>query len=104
MDELNVQQRFFYFQTLLIFKCIHGLAPQYLTNNIVLDIEIKDKRTRQHDRNLYLPIPESEFHKKIFFYRGARTWNNLPSNLKECNTLNSFKVQLKNYIKNAAHE
>ena len=75
---LNVRQRFFYFQTLLIFKCIHGLTPQYSTNNIILDIEIKDKRTRQHDTNLYLPIPESEFHKKIFLYRAARTWNNLP--------------------------
>ena len=57
---MNVRQRFFYFQTLLIFKCIHGLAPQYLTNNIVLDIEIKEKRTRQHDM-------------KMFFYKGAKT-------------------------------
>ena len=57
---MNVRQRFFYFQTLLILKCIHGLAPQYLTNNIVLDIEIKEKRTRQHDM-------------KMFFYKGAKT-------------------------------
>ena len=100
---MNVKERYLYFQTLLIFKCIHGLAPHYLTNNIILDIEVKERRTRKHDMNLYLPIPESENHKKMFIYRGAKSWNNLPGHLKDCHDIEQFKRRLKNYVKNVAH-
>ena len=37
---MNVKQRFQYFNIILIFKCIHGLAPQYLCNNITIACEI----------------------------------------------------------------
>ena len=47
---------------------------------------------------------ESENHKKMFFYRAARSWNNLPSYLKECTNLDNFKKSLKYYIRNAAHD
>ena len=100
---MNIRERYFYFQTLLIFKCIHGLAPHYLTNNIIMEIEIKEKKTRKHDMDLYLPFPESESHKKMLIYRGARSWNNLPDYLKESGNLDQFKRQLKVFIKNAAH-
>ena len=100
---MNVKERYLYFQTLLIFKCIHGLAPHYLTNNIILDIEVKERITRQHDMNLYLPIPESENHKKMFIYRGAKSWNNLPGHMKDCNDLDKFKRLLKYHVKNVAH-
>ena len=101
---MNIKERCYYFQTLLIFKCIHGLAPHYLTNNVIMNIEVKERQTRQHDMDLYIPIPESEFHKKMFFYRAARSWNNLPSYLKECTNLDNFKKSLKYYIRNAAHD
>ena len=96
---MNVKQRYCYFQILLIFKCIHGLAPQYLVNEIILECEVKESKTRKHPMNLYLPIPQNEFHRKMFFYRGARSWNELPNQLKECTNLNTFKVLLKKYIK-----
>lgn len=96
---MNVSQRYFYFELLLIYKCIYGLAPPYLSNEVVLEIEIKQIRTRLHDMNLYLPIPESEYHKRMFMYRAARSWNKLPSNIKECTSLPSFKKLLKYYIK-----
>ena len=100
---MNIRERYFYFQTLLIFKCIHGLAPHYLTNNIIMEIEIKEKKTRKHDMDLYLPFPESESHKKMLIYRGAKSWNNLPDYLKESSNLDQFKRQLKAFIKNAAY-
>jgi len=88
---MNVRERFFYFQTLLIFKCLQGCAPEYLLNNVIMAFEVNSMVTRKHPMNLYLPFPECEFHKTMLFYRGARDWNNLPSNLKECSDLDLFK-------------
>ena len=35
MKVMNVRQRRDYFMSLLVFKCIHGLAPDYLSNEIL---------------------------------------------------------------------
>jgi hypothetical protein len=80
---MDVKERFFYFQTLLIFKCIHGYAPEYLLNNVIMAFEVSTIMTRKHPMNLYLPFPECEFHKNMLFYRGAWNWNNLPDDLKD---------------------
>ena len=97
---MNVRQRLLYFQTLLIFKSIHGLAPEYLNNNVIMDFEISKKITRKHNMNLYLPFPECQFQKNMLFYRGARDWNALPGHIKDCHELDKFKKVLKYYIKN----
>jgi hypothetical protein len=96
---MNVRERFFYFQTLLVYKCIYGLAPDYLTNNVTMEIDINGVNTRKHPMNLYLPIPDSEFHKSMLFYRGASCWNDLPGFLKDCSNINDFKRLLKCHIK-----
>ena len=36
---MNVNQRCQYFTTTLMFKCIHGLAPTYLVDNIVMNCD-----------------------------------------------------------------
>ena len=96
---MNIRQRYLYFLILLIFKCIHGLAPNYLTNNVIFDFEVSQKATRKHEMNLYLNLPENEFHKNMLFYSGAKEWNLLPNYLKDCNDIVQFKQKLKSYIK-----
>ena len=98
---MTIKQRCYYFQNLLIFKSIHGLAPQYMINNVTLEMEVKEVRTRRHDLDLYIPKANSEFHKRMLFYRGARSWNELPRNIKDCENLNQFKRLLKRHIKSS---
>ena len=98
---MTIKQRCYYFQNLLIFKSIHGLAPQYMINNVILELEIKEVRTRRHDLDLFIPKANSEFHKRMLFYRGARSWNELPRNIKDCENLNQFKRLLKRHIKSS---
>ena len=49
--------------------------------------------------NVYIPPYEKDVFKHKFEYSGAKIWNNLPGFIKECTSLNSFKSQLKTYIK-----
>ena len=70
---MNVTERLDYFECLLVFKCIHGMAPGYLTNNITMDIEIrKNVNTRTHDMNVHIPFPNSETVKKSLYYSGGK--------------------------------
>lgn len=61
---MDVKQRKIYFQNNLMFKCIHGLASGYLTNYILMAIEVSGINTHSHDRNVYFPFPDKELSKK----------------------------------------
>jgi hypothetical protein len=68
MDTIH---HFKYFQCVLMFKCIHGMAPDYLHNEIIMQTEINPISTRSHGRNLYLPLPQTEMYKYKFMYNAA---------------------------------
>ena len=95
---MNVQQRFDYFQHLLVFKCIHGMAPDYLVNEIVMDIEVRSVNTRSHDMNLHIPFPKNEHAKRSLLYSGAKNWNTLPNQIKEITSLDYIKSNLKTHV------
>lgn len=95
---MTIKQRFYYFQAILLFKCIHGLAPDYLVNEITMLFEVNGFNTRSHDMNVYLPLPPNEFYKRKCMYNGAVIWNNLPSHLKDMNNIDCFKRHLKKHV------
>ena len=68
-------------------KQLYGIKGQELNW-----FEISQTNTRKHE--IYLFVPDNEFHKSIF-YRGAEAWINLPDNLKEYPDILTFKRQLK---------
>jgi hypothetical protein len=51
---------------------------------------------RNSDTDLVLPMPNTEFRKRIFRYNGTTfRWSNLPVNVKKANTLIYFKKLIK---------
>ena len=96
---MNVKQRAAYFNLLLMFKCIHGLAPEYLCNQVTMSVDISERNTRSVNyNNVHVPFPRKTIFKSSFVYNGSVLWNNMPNFLKECSTILSFKKFLKEYI------
>ena len=57
-------------------------------------------RPRIHEVTpLMSKIRKYEFAKKGFHYSALKAWNDLPAELRELPTQNSFKKQLKTYLK-----
>ena len=55
---MNVHQRRDYFMSILMFKCIHGLAPDYLCNEITMQNEISERTTRSlSSLNIKVHVP-----------------------------------------------
>ena len=53
--------------------------------------------TREYNiRNLVLPQPKTELHKKSFGYHGASVWNGLHSEVKKAQSVVQFKTDFKN--------
>ena len=82
----------------LMFKCIHGFAPKYLSDLVILP-HPHNRTLRSIDNNvLYTCRSRTELvHRGSFRLQGPQMWNSLPRNITECQTLTLFKSKLKTY-------
>ncbi len=83
---------------LMVFKCLHGLAPSYMSE--LISITRCSYNTRAAAKNLVVILLT---HKKIFANRslsvaGPKRWNVLPDHLRYCNCLTVCQKNLKTYL------
>ena len=75
-----------------MFKCIHGLAPHYLSNDVTMHFDIHGYDTKNAENmDLYIPRCTKEIYKRSFSYKGSSLWNKLPPYVKESTSLIDFK-------------
>ena len=69
---MPLEERVWYFTDSLMFKAIHGDAPQWMNINILMSCESHSRQTRNaNSMNMYLPgVNEKQF-RHAFQYRGA---------------------------------
>ena len=84
---------------LLVFKTLNGLAPQYLSELLV--VKPRTRYSLRSDSETLLVIPKATrktFGDRAFFRAGPTVWNALPSSLRNCVNIDSFKEQFKTYL------
>ena len=80
-----------------MYKCVKGLAPEYLIDIVITPHRRKLRSTTE----LKLPVIRSrttQVHKWLFASMGPRTWNGLPINLKEAESIEQFKSLVKTHL------
>ena len=90
---LDVTEKILFNDLVLAFKCVNGLAPDYLIKYFV-------KRSAVHYRNtrgcnsFVIPRCRLSTGQRGFYYRGPREWNGLAENIKNVKEIDSFKKTL----------
>ena len=98
---LGFPQRVIYKLCVLSYKCLHGLAPKYLSRRCVRIIDIPGRahlRSASAGQLVVTSTNRKTLGDKGFSYAGPIAWNNLPCFLRDdasTPSLNSFKKQLK---------
>ena len=95
---LPVKQRIQYKVNLVTFKAINGLAPVYIQQLIQVYEPSRSLRSAALRK-----LVEPRSHKRrsgdrAFRNCAPRLWNNLPHEVTECTTVDSFKRQLKHHL------
>jgi hypothetical protein len=81
-----------------MFKCIHGLAPFYLSNNVLMECEMISRPLRSYDSmNVFIPFTNF-YQSKSFICTAGKYWNQLPRVLQDICDINVFKTKLKQYV------
>ncbi|MCJ8744369.1 hypothetical protein PDJAM_G00117870, partial [Pangasius djambal] len=81
---------------LLTYKALNGLAPQYLSDMLVL--YVPPRLLRSKDAGC-LSVPRiAKTGGRAFSYQAPKLWNSLPVNVREADTVSVFKSRLKTYL------
>uniref|UniRef100_A0A669CX68 Reverse transcriptase domain-containing protein n=1 Tax=Oreochromis niloticus TaxID=8128 RepID=A0A669CX68_ORENI len=87
---------------LLVFKCLNGLGPSYLSD---LLLPYKPLRTLRSSGTGLLIVPKVRTHthgEAAFQWYGPRLWNSLPEELRAAENVHVFKNRLKTHLFNLA--
>nr|XP_058947926.1 uncharacterized protein LOC131775812 [Pocillopora verrucosa] len=76
----------------MMFRCLHGLAPEYLSSKFTWRDSAYDLRDSENKLNV--PLPPTYYYRKSFSYNGATLWNSLPCDIRNAESLGVFKRQL----------
>ncbi len=99
---LPITYRVQYKVLLLVYKCLNGLAPQYLQELL----QYRNSRPGLRSTGRLLDIPRTRlvtYGDRAFSTIGPRLWNTLPLKLKNAQSVNSFKTNLKTHLFNLAY-
>ena len=82
---------------LLTFKCLHGLAPTYLS--ALLSPYCPTRSLRSSDQLLLnQPTSRTKIGERSFSCAAPRAWNQLPLAVRQCTSVSQFKVALKTHL------
>ena len=96
---MTCEERFKYLTCVLMFKCIHGIAPSYLSNGVNLERDVATYNSRSKDSmNAQVPSWRTEYYKHSFSYKSTILWNSLPNEIKNATTLTLFKKKCKAFF------
>ena len=96
LDWQTIEERQRFHTAILMFKCVHGLCPAYMSDQVTFLNEVNVYNTRAtNGLNVLVPHPEKDIFKRSFLYNGAILWNSLPEFLKESESVHDFKSKYK---------
>jgi len=70
----------------LVFKCLHNLVPQYLSNYFIRNYNVHGYNTRRK-ADLHLPKPKLSLGKRTFRFSGTALFNSLPCKIQQAVSL-----------------
>ena len=69
---MTMNQRYFYFTSTLVYKCMNGLTSKTLSDRFNKPLDVHNIETRfAKNNNLCLPHPRTNYMKKGFSYTGV---------------------------------
>ena len=95
---LPVEYRIIYKFCLLVYKCLYGIAPQYLTDLLTPKITYSSLRSSSDLLSLSLNVPKSTYGAQAFAYFAPYHWNKLPLGIRLSTSVDIFKKSLKTYL------
>ena len=93
LEQLNWgkrETRRLFHKAILMYKCQNN-EVEGVNTNLMRHLQMHNYNTRRKS-NFRLPL------KRTFRYSAAQIWNSLPTDVKQCKSLPSFKLSVKHFL------
>jgi hypothetical protein len=91
---------------LLVFKCLSGTAPVYLSELLTVKCTrrvLRSSTSTEEAPLLVVPVHKNKTHlDRSFSFSGPTVWNSLPPDVRACDNIDLFKKKQKTYFFNKA--
>ena len=98
---LRMEQRIEFKLAVLVYRCLHGLAPSYLSNSLhrVSNLESRRRLRSASTSALVVPLTRlSTVGDRAFPVAAVRVWNGLPPHVTSSPSLLTFRRHLKTVL------
>jgi len=97
---LRVPERIQYKLCLLTYKCLHNLAPNYLSVYIVPLSAVPSRQNLRSSKSsdIFIPRTNTKAGERAFCVAGPSAWNLLPSSIQSADSVETFKRLLKTHL------
>lgn len=98
---LRVPRRIEFKLAVLVYRCLHGLAPSYLSAELQRVSDITSRRRLRSASTTALVVPptrHSTLGDRAFGVAATRVWNALPANVTASDSLPVFRRHLKTHL------
>jgi len=98
IQELRSPQLIEFKLAVLVYRCLHGLAPRYLYDHIQLVVDSNRRLRSSSIQRVIRRTRLSSVGDRAFPVAGSRPWNSLPPDVTSAPTLTVFRNRLKTYL------
>jgi len=98
---LSVPERVTFKLCVMVYRCLHGIGPEYLSEDFKLVSEIQSRQRLPSASSTDVLVPatrRSSLGDRAFPVAGARAWNALPPSATSAPSLSSFLRLLKTFF------
>ena len=99
LNWLSVNEMLQLRDSVMAFKCVNNLAPDYLCIKFIKRSSVHDRLTRNNNK-LQIPLYKTFSGQRTFAYRAVSLWNSLDEGLQSSTSVKAFKRSLKSSILN----
>jgi len=95
---LPLRQHILYKLAVTVFTALHDQQPEYLACKLQRHRSVRDFRSSTDVSALTVPRIRTMLADRTFAVAAPAVWNSIPLDIRNCDTLNTFKKKLKTWL------
>ena len=98
INSLNIEQRICLQKAKFMYRVSNKSVPSYIIDMFNYNSIRPSHLRSSNEKDFIIPKPNSELFKRSMSYSGAKIWNSIPNNIRECKNIKSFIFNYNKWI------
>ena len=98
INSLNIEQRISLQKAKFMYRVSQNAVPSYIQTMFNYNVRRPDHLRSSNKTDFLIPKPNTELFKGSMSYSGVKVWNNIPNDIRQCQSIKKFTVNYTKWI------